>query len=60
MAALTGSNLGSTEASTAIGERLLRVVLRLDIVRSLIDHADGREEAVDGEGAGGFGGDDEF
>ena len=59
VAALTASNLGSTEASTAVGERLLRVVLRLDVVRSLINHADGREEVADGEGVSGFGGDDD-
>ena len=45
--------LGSKSARIAIGERLLRVELHLDIIRSLIRHADGRE-AVDGGEAGGF------
>ena len=45
--------LGSKSARIAIGERLLRVELHLDIIRSLIRHADGREAVDEGE-AGGF------
>ena len=45
--------LGSKSARIAIGERLLRVELHLDIIRSLIRHADGREAVEEGE-AGGF------
>jgi hypothetical protein len=35
--------LASKSAKTAIAERLLRVELHLDIIRSRIQHADGRE-----------------
>lgn len=47
--ALAASGLGSKSATMAIGERLLRVELHLDIIRGLIRHADGRE-AVEEEG----------
>ena len=41
--ALASSGLASKSAKTAIAERLLRVELHLDIIRSRIQHADGRE-----------------
>jgi len=47
--ALAVSRLGSKSASMAIGERLLRVELHLDIIRSLIRHADGREAGEEEE-----------
>ena len=48
--ALAVSDLGSKSASMAIGERLLRVELHLDIIRGLIRHADGREAVEEEEG----------
>ena len=48
--ALAESGLGSKSATMAIGERLLRVELHLDIIRGLIRHADGREAAEAEEG----------
>ncbi len=47
--ALAASDLGSKSASTAIGERLLRVELHLDIIRRLLRHADGREAGEEEE-----------
>ena len=49
--ALADSGLASKSAKTAIAERLLRVELHLDIIRSRIKHADGREpEEVEDDG----------
>ena len=48
--ALAASDLGSKSARMAIGERLLRVELHLDIIRGLIRHADGREAEEEEDG----------